>query len=175
MFDIMQKYKCLLPLIVLGLLYIDNVIADSVTKDMQVKVKVNTACIFNDGDVVLDFGAVSPLTTGTAVKTANTNFYIKCLNGQAYSVLLNGGLHNSGSQWSYIRNMCLNNGPDSCFTYKLYQNIERTTEWMANSSLTGTGAGMSVPQAIGVYGSFTLTSSINPGDYADTVTITLSW
>ena len=68
-------------------------------------------------------------------------------------------------------------GGGQYITYGLYKDAARSQRWgqAGGEPVTGTGAGVSVPQPLTVYGRVPAQAVPAPGNYADTVTITLTY
>lgn len=167
----LMKIKLLAIFIVFFAIITSKVYAESVTKDLNVKVKINSACVFGDEDFVLDFGEVFPLITGTKVIKASTKFSTQCVSGVNYSVALNSGLHFSDSS----RHMCLDGSPTDCIAYSLYRDLSSSEPWTPDQQFSYSGLGEKYPRYHYVGGEFTLTSGLVAGDYDDIVTVTLEY
>jgi spore coat protein U-like protein len=112
----------------------------------------------------MDFGVYS----GSAA-TATTTLSVKCANGTAYNVGLNGG------QSGNVNNRQLTFG-SSALNYALYSNSSRTVNWGdTGGSGTAGGTGNSSAQTLTVYGLIPGGQNPPQGLYTDTITATLTY
>jgi len=94
-----------------------------------------------------------------------------CTNGTTYSIGLDAGTF-SGATTS-TRRMT---GPSaSGLSYSLYSDSGRTTNWgnVTGSWVSGTGTGAA--QTLSVYGRIPASQTASIGNYADTVTVTITF
>jgi spore coat protein U-like protein len=121
----------------------------------------------------LAFGSYTP---GSGAVTGTTTVSIKCTNGTAYSVALNGGSTASGT----ITQRLMANGTNT-LQYNLYTTSSYGTIWgdgTAGSPQTGTGAGFATANTLTVYGQLpdsATNQSVVTGSYTDTVTVTVTY
>lgn len=99
--------------------------------------------------------------TGTITLTCTANL--------AYSVALNGGL--SGSPPA-SRQMVLGS---SSIIYGLYRDTARTNVWGSTAGQVVTGTGTGASQNVTVYGRVPAQTTPAPGQYTDTVVVTVSY
>jgi len=122
----------------------------------------------------LAFGSYTP---GSGAVAGTTTVSIKCTNGTAYIVALNGGSTASGT----ITQRLMANGTNT-LQYNLYTTSAFGTIWgdgtTGSSTQGGTGAGVGTANTLIVYGqlpdSATNQSAVT-GSYTDTVTVTVSY
>lgn len=122
----------------------------------------------------LAFGSYTP---GSGAVAGTTTVSIKCTNGTAYIVALNGGSTASGT----IAQRLMANGTNT-LQYNLYTTSSYGTIWgdgtAGSSTQPGTGAGVATANTLTVYGqlpdSVTNQSAVT-GGYSDTVTVTVTY
>jgi spore coat protein U-like protein len=127
---------------------------------------------------------VQPVCTISATNLAFGNYAQKqldgqsqvsltCANGTAWNVGLNQGTFSGATVTT--RRM---SGPGgAALSYSLYQNSTRTTNWgntVGTDTVSGTGTGSA--QSLNVYGRIPASQpSVVPGNYADTITATVTY
>ena len=116
----------------------------TVTTTFNTNASVAAQC--NATAATLGFGSVNPLSSQV---DATTSITVNCTKTSAYTV----GLDPGTSAGSTIAQRIMANGADSML-YNLYTNSARTSVWgnSAGSWLSGTGGGLTIPQAWTVYG-----------------------
>jgi spore coat protein U-like protein len=121
----------------------------------------------------LAFGSYTP---GSGAVAGTTTVSIKCTNGTAFTVALNGGSTASGT----IAQRLMANGTNT-LQYNLYTTSGYGTIWgdgTTGSTQAGTGAGVATANTLTVYGqlpdSATNQSAVT-GSYTDTVTVTVTY
>lgn len=129
-----------------------------------------TATVINDcliGASPLSFGNQGVLN---AAARSTTVLSVKCSNGTAYQVALNGG---SNGSLQAGRQM-LNTNTGEKIGYRVSRTLDGTV-WGDGSNgtdiLSGTGTGAA--QAVNVYGSVPKQATPSPGNYQDRITATL--
>jgi len=131
----------------------------------HIQAKIENACRI-DSASDLNFGTVHGPTT-ERVDGASA-FAVTC-NTASYRLGMGDGLHADGT----TRRM---RGPAGTIAYELYSNPQRTQRWGSrayNDDVGGMGNGRS--QSWTVYGRVPAQAVPGPGEYADTVIITLSY
>ncbi|WP_313391049.1 spore coat U domain-containing protein [Acinetobacter sp.] len=124
----------------------------------QVKIEVVSTCAISATDI--DFGKVDSGITATD-KTGNLN--VTCTSQTPYSV----GLSSSGK-------MTHTTDPTSSITYKLFKASSDTAEWdNDNNQYSATGSG--IVQTIPVVAKLSGSTNVRAGNYADTVTATVTY
>lgn len=119
---------------------------------------------------VLDFGSHSALAieTVTASLTSAAGLMLQCTPGVTLTMSTDGGLHDDGT-----RNLQDTAGT-SRLPYRLYQDAGFSQEMLAGqASAVSFTAGE--PVALLIYGRLSLTGTLPPGTYDDTVVVTLNW
>lgn len=127
----------------------------------------NKTCRVTAND--LNFGSVTAFSIA-ANRDVNGSATITCTNGTAYRVLIGNGLTGTGPT---ARKMT--NGANSV-TYAIYRDVARTQAWGSTSgvnSLAGTGTGLA--QTITMYGRVPPQAVPPPGNYSDTVVMTIEY
>ncbi len=143
------------------------------TTTFQVSATVQATCSATANP--LNFNTYVP---GNGNVTANTTINVKCTNGTAYTVALNGGSTSGGT----IGQRLMANGTNT-LQYNLYTNATWTTlfgDGTTSGSKTdgGTGAGTATVQSYTVYGQLpdnTTNQAAIPGTYADTIQVTIAY
>lgn len=118
----------------------------------------------------LDFGNLLDLNQDVNAETsAGSGIKVKCNNGIAYKIGLNGGNHPREGNGRFM------GGPNFYeLGYYLFQDAERSKKWLdidQGGALTGTGDG--TEQEFTVYGTLLADSAAPAGNYADVVIVTL--
>ncbi|SEK61340.1 Spore coat protein U (SCPU) domain-containing protein [Roseateles sp. YR242] len=121
----------------------------------------------------LNFGStIDPLQSSGPID-ASTNLSVTCTNTTPYSVALSAGANAGGLNAFSARAM--KSGTNS-LPYQLYLDAAHSKVWGngTNSSVhTGTGTG--TQQSLTVYGRLPTVANAVPGDYSDTVTVTITY
>lgn len=144
----------------------------SVTATLAASCTINTSTTGTVTNAVLNFGTVtsmaSDIDTGTSSAGGN-KITVLCSNGTAWTIAMNAGNNVSGSQ----RRMA--GGISEYIPYNLYSDSSRSTAININTSaLSGTGTG--TLQSFDIYGRIPAGSTlVSPGNYTDTVTMTLTY
>ncbi|EIL93824.1 Csu type fimbrial protein [Rhodanobacter spathiphylli] len=128
---------------------------------------VQKACTVTATD--LNFGNVADLLS-LANHDGTSSVGVRCVNGTAYKIGLDDGQHAIGG----VRHMA---GPGGqVIQYGLYRDGGRTQHWGATpgtDTVDGTGDGNS--HATTVYGRVPMQGTPSAGDYADTITVTVTY
>lgn len=123
----------------------------------QVKIEVVSTCAISATDI--DFGQVNSGITATD-KTGNLN--VTCTSQTPYSI----GLSNSGK-------MTHTTDTSSSIAYKLFKVASDGKEWNNENQYTATGSG--TIQTIPVVAKLSGSTNVRAGNYADTVTATVTY
>lgn len=126
---------------------------------------VQPACTVSATD--MNFGNAGLLDSG--VHDATSAVSVKCVNGTAYKIGLDNGLHAAGN----TRRM---QGPGGFVDYELYRNNGRSQRWGTNlgvDTVNGTGTGNT--QSRTVYGRVPTQITPSAGTYSDTITVTVTY
>lgn len=147
--------------------------AGTATGTFQVTGTVVSSC--NVSGSLLNFGAaIDPLSSAVPIDATST-LTVQCTNTTPYSVALDAGT-NAGSASSFATR-AMKNGAHT-LGYQLYLNAGRSSVWGdgtgGSAPANGTGTGSS--QTLTIYGRLpTLGSTVVPGTYTDTVTVTITY
>jgi len=146
--------------------------ASTATGTFQVTATVVSACTVS-GSTLNFGGAISPLSTGVPLYATST-LSVQCTNTTPYAVSLNAGVNAGGASNFSARAM-----KDGSYTlgYQLYLDSAHSQVWGdgTNSSSTSAGTGTGSTQSLTIYGSIPSLSGTVPGNYADTVTVTITY
>ena len=139
--------------------------ADDDDDTFQVTARVLATCEVIAQD--LDFGDYDPIVAANL--DASTTLSLTCTNGTPYELSMSVG----GGESTAARYML--DGAEQ-LAYVLYQDAGRTTLWGVNGGVdTLNGAGTGAPVTIDVYGRIPMQQPAPAGDYADTITVTVTW
>ena len=149
-----------------------SALAGSASGSLQVTATVQSACIVSGG--TLQFGAALDPSAASTPVDASATVGVQCTSTTPYTVALDAGLNAGGAGQFSGRKM--KNG-SSLLSYQLYQDSARSTVWGdgtgGSAVVSGTGTGS--VQSLSVYGRLPSLNGAVPGDYADTVTIVVTY
>lgn len=116
----------------------------------------------------LDFGTHSPQP---AVRDSTSTIIVRCPAGTPWSL----GLGNGANNVAGVRRMQSASG--SYALYELYKDVARSQRWGSAGPdlVTGVGQGIATPQISTVYGRVPLQSPMAPGNYQDSIIVTLTY
>lgn len=117
-------------------------------------------------------GSIDPLQTPGPVDAA-TSLNVTCTKTTPYAVALSAGANAGNAQAFGSRVMKSGN---NTLPYQLYLDAGRTQVWgdgTGSGVFSGTGTGSN--QTLSVYGRLPSLSGIVPGNYSDTVTVTITY
>ncbi|ALV08644.1 spore coat protein U-like protein [Roseateles depolymerans] len=158
---------CAAPLLCLPALAAPSTASGS----LEVGATIVVAC--NVSGNTLNFGtAIDPLQTTGAID-ASTTLAVTCTRTTPYSVALSAGANAGGL--NAFGSRAMKSGTHS-LAYQLYLDAARSQVWGngTNSSVyTGTGSGNT--QQLTIYGRLPSVAQAVPGDYSDTVTVTITY
>lgn len=146
--------------------------ADVETASFTVSATVVKSCLVDATD--LNFGVY----TGVADVDVNSEVRVRCTSGTAYTVALDDGLHGT------FVNREMENAAGNPLVYNLYTDANRTfvfgDDTGATDNVVGAGTGLSdaAERTIQVYGRlFDSDPNKNapPGDYSDTIQVTVTY
>src|SRR5690554_1287146 len=151
-----------------GLLFANSVLAATTTTTFKVTATVAASCLVSATD--LNFGAYDPLVgalDGTSTITAT------CTAQTPYEIGLSAG---TGTPATTTRAMTGNDGASTRLDYELYSDTTRSAIWgapggatVAQSALTGGALNYTV------YGRIPASQYVPAANYADTVTVTVTY
>ncbi len=130
----------------------------------NVTAAVQPACLVSAQNI--NFGSHGVLNSAVDATGAIT---LTCTANLAYTVALNGGLSNSPPA---SRQMVLGG---ASITYGLYRDAGRTNVWGSAAGQIASGTGTGSAQSLTVYGRVPAQNTPAPGNYADTVVVTVSY
>lgn len=150
------------------------------TGALTIKANVVKSCMVNTNNAgqvnspVLDFGTITSLTKNIDASTngsTSNKIGVLCSNSTPWTLSLNGGNHPLENQ----RRMSNSSEKSEYIPYNLYLDASRASEITFNTaaiSQTGTGE----QQTFDIYGRIPAGSILpSPGNYIDTVTITVTY
>lgn len=114
----------------------------------------------------LDFGTY---VAGGNAADAQSVISVTCSGGTSYTVALDSGVAGAGDSQ---RNMT---GASSALRYSLFQNPERSAVWGSTASSGKSAAATGAPQAFPVYGRIFPGQVTPAGQYADVITVTVTF
>lgn len=151
-----------------GLLFANSTLAATATTTFKVTATVASSCKVTATD--LDFGAYDPLAAaldGTSTITAT------CTAQTPYTIGLDAGLNAGGTT---TRRMIGDDTATTLLSYELYSDTTRSAIWgapggatVAQSALTGGALNYTV------YGRIPASQYVPAANYADTVTVTVTY
>lgn len=136
--------------------------ATTSTATFQVTASIPPSCSISTGSA-LAFGSY----TGSQIDAATT-LSVTCTNTTGYTVSLSDGLN-----FSATRRMKLGEG--DYLAYELYQDANRASRWGNSGAELFSGTGTGAAQSLTVYGRMPAGSALVPGNYADTISVTVAY
>lgn len=141
------------------------------TANFQVTATVQPSCSVSGSN--MNFGSsIDPLATTTPLDATST-LTLTCTNTTPYQISLNAGTHAGGA--TNFSSRAISNGTQT-IGYQLYTDSGRTSVWgngTASSRVPGTGTGST--QSLNIYGRLPSLAGAVPGNYSDTVTVTIDY
>lgn len=145
--------------------------AGTATGTLSVTANVVDTCTVAATGNLLAFGAY----TG-ALNNTNGSLSLTCTDGDTYTVALNIG---TGSGATFTNRVLTNPSPAGTLNYNIYTTAGRTVVWGDGTGTTATvaGTGTGALQTLTVFGQIPAgqTATVTPGNYTDTVTITVTF
>lgn len=137
----------------------------------NVTAQVNAACVINLASALV-FPAYAP-NQGAQVSTSTIS--VNCTRTTPFNIGLNAGIGSGAT----VSNRIMTSGTHT-LNYSLYQDAGHSLAWgntVGTNTLAGTGGGLTSGTAITktVYGQIPNQPNTPPGNYADTVTVTVSY
>lgn len=175
----MRKHTLALALGLSAALLSAPVFADTATGNLIVKAKVVKSCTISSsvelgtGNALLNFGNITSTLSNIDVDTSaagNSGLGVQCTNGTSYNVTADSGGHASGTQ----RRM-LGPGGSDFLPYGLYSDAQHNFEFPTVApGVPGTGDG--TVKTVTIYGRIPSGTPLpTPGDYTDTVVLTVNY
>jgi spore coat protein U domain-containing protein, fimbrial subunit CupE1/2/3/6 len=140
-----------------------------VTGTMSVSANVTQTCSVASGSMA--FGTYDPTAFGDL--DVMGNIWLTCTNLGPATIKLNEGQHGLGTLGNPDRHMHnpTNAGPD--LQYSLFSDIGRNLVWEGVTGIGFTGSGDE--DSVAVYGRIPQLQNVAPGNFSDTVTITVTY
>jgi spore coat protein U-like protein len=142
--------------------------AATTTANFQVRLSITAQCLAAT-TTDLDFGSSGFLLSNVDVQSS---IQVQCTNTTPYNVGFDKGVNGAS-----VTARQLKGGPSNeTINYAIYSNSGRTTNWgntIGTDTVTGTGNG--TPQTIQVYGRVPPQTTPTPGNYTDTITVTVTY
>ncbi|WP_181367064.1 spore coat U domain-containing protein [Enterobacter sp. CGMCC 5087] len=120
--------------------------------------------------------SVTPLDFGVHVRRlvspadGVSRIDVSCPLAVAWRMTLDNGQHGAGGARRMV------NARGDALGYGLWQDAARTVPWDGNGpGVNGTGQGLSGVSTVSVYGRVPVQQAVSPGEYSDTVTVTLTY
>ncbi|HSW12642.1 MAG TPA: spore coat U domain-containing protein [Solimonas sp.] len=145
--------------------------AATVSGNFQALITIQNTCALTTTPTNLNFG-----TQGVLIANVDTTSTIKvtCTTGADYDIGLDAGANESSANDVDTRRMT--DGSSHYVGYNMYSNAGRTTVWgdiVDTSTVGSTGTG--AEQSFTVYGRVPVQTTPQAGNYADTVTVTVTY
>lgn len=146
-------------------------LAASVQNNFQALITIQNTCAITTAPTNLNFGA-----QGVLVANVDTTSTIKatCTTGADYDIGLDAGANESSADDVSTRRMT--DGSGNYVGYNIYTDAPGGTVWgdtLNSNTLESTGTG--VEQSFTVHGRVPAQATPAAGDYADTVTVTVTY
>ena len=141
--------------------------AASTTSTFAVQVAITATCTINSAST-LNFGTQGVLATNV---DQTSTLQVTCTNTTPYNIGLNAG---TGSGATVAVRKMTSGG--ATINYSLYTDAGRSTVWgntVSTDTQAGTGSGAA--QNYTVYGRIPAQTTPAPGNYADTITVTVTY
>jgi len=141
--------------------------AASTTSTFAVQVAITATCTINSA-ATLNFGTQGVLATNV---DQTSTIQVTCTNTTPYNIGLDAG---TGSGATVATRKLTSGG--ATVNYSLYSDSGRTTVWgntVSTDTVAGTGNGSG--QNYTVYGRIPAQTTPAPGNYADTITVTVTY
>lgn len=136
----------------------------------QVGATILVACQVT-GSTLTFGGSIDPLRT-TGPVDASTNLSVTCTNTTPYSVALSAGTQAPAGAFA---SRAMTSGTHT-LPYQLYLDAGRTQVWGdGNASGVYAGTGTGSAQSLTVHGRLPSLAGVVPGNYSDTVTLTITY
>lgn len=143
------------------------------TDTMSVDATVTAGCSINAA-ASLNLGTYDTAAQASTALDSTGTIEVQCVTGTAATVKIDQGA-NAGAGSTDAAPARRTTDGTNYLSYALYQNVARTTVWgnTAGTSASHTGTGGDV--TLTVYAQVPAGQTPPAGDYADTVTATISW
>ena len=141
--------------------------AASATTTFAIQATITATCLINSAST-LNFGTVGVLASNT---DQTSTIQVTCTNTTPYNIGLDAG---TGSGATVAVRKLTSGG--ATVNYSLYSDTGRATVWgntVSTDTVAGTGNGAA--QNYTVYGRIPAQTTPAPGNYADTITVTVTY
>lgn len=144
------------------------IFAQTATDAFDVRISIVAECeIVSSQD--LDFGETGVLSAATL---AQSEISVTCTTSTPFQIGLNAGAGSGAT----VANRLMTGPGGATIAYQLFRNAGRTLNWgntLTSDVLAGTGTGSA--EEFTVYGQVLAQASPAPGDYSDTITVTVTY
>lgn len=141
--------------------------AASTSNTFGVQITIQASCdVATTAPTTLNFGTAGPLATNVDQTSTIT---VTCSSTTPYTIALDNGLH-AVSGTKYMQRTV---GGTDTIAYELYTDASHTTAWSGVTVVSDTGSGNA--KTYTVYGRVPAQTTPPPANYADTVTVTVSY
>jgi spore coat protein U-like protein len=142
--------------------------AATATSNFQVRLTITAQCLAAT-TTDLDFGSSGFLSSNVDVQSS---IQVSCTNTTPYNVGFDKGVNGAS-----VTTRQMKGGPnDELISYAIYSDSGRSTNWgntVGTDTVAGTGSGSG--QTINVYGRVPPQTTPRPGNYTDTITVTVTY
>jgi spore coat protein U-like protein len=141
--------------------------AATATSNFQVRITINATCTAATA-TDLDFGTAGVLASNI---DTTSSLQVTCTNTTPYNIGFNAGVNGTG-----VTARKLKAGGSEMIAYSIYSDAGRTTNWgntVGTDTVAGTGNGSA--QSYTAYGRVPPQTTPTPGNYTDTITVTVTY
>lgn len=147
--------------------------AGTSSDNLAVSASIAANCTI-DASGGLAFGAYDPIVTNKSNALEGTGtISVTCTNGSAVTIELNGGLNEDGAAPAAPARRMVDGA--NFLSYTLYSDLGRTTLWATGELVDVADTGTGVASDHTVYGSVAANQNVPVGNYADTVSATVTF
>lgn len=148
-------------------------IAGTASDDLAVSASIAANCTI-DASSGLAFGAYDPIVTNKSVDLeGDGTISVTCTNGSAVTIELNGGLNEDGAAPAAPARRMADGA--NFLSYTLFSDAGRTALWATGAAVDVEDTGTGVVSSHTVYGSVAADQNVPVGNYADTVSATVTF
>lgn len=147
--------------------FVTSADAATTTTTFQVTATVGNSCSASATNQ--SFGNYDPLALSPTDATSTVS--VQCTLGTTYDIGLDAGTGSGAT----VNTRKMTKGADT-LSYSLFQDPTRLLVWgntVSSDTVPGVGTGLSVPYI--VYGRISAGQNVNPGGYADTISVTINF
>lgn len=167
----MKKFQTVLLGAAFSVLAMPAMAVSTVTNTFQAKIVIQNTCAVNlTAPTDLDFGTQGVLSANIDNQSTIT---FTCTSGATYNIGLNAGANASVANDVTTRRMT--DGSSHYVSYQMYTSSGRTGSQWGNTTDTQSGTGTGTAQTTTVYGRVPPQATPPAGNYADTVTVTVTY